>query len=863
MDRRQNPSQAYDPPSGLGADAPLSRIISNASCGLLLLDSDHRIVDVGRGLCDLLGYHREELLGRPFVILLYPDDRPLGRLTFVRASDVRGQAVSVERRYLRKDGTVVWIIGSVSALAPAGPGEPAFVAQISTIDKQKQAEAAAAEALERWNFALEGAGQGVWDFNAENGTWFFSSTWKRMRGIAEDEVVDGNYQDWIEVIHPEDIERVEETIRRQNSGEIDEVAYEYRERHRDGRWIWILARGRCVEWDGRGRPRRIIGTDTDITAIKQRELDYAALSRHLELAVSTSGIGIWESETDTMMPTWDARTYEIFGVDPALRPLPSDAWSRLVHPDDFDRTVRHSLDAMAALRDYATEYRIITPNGEPRHVRSQASFTTDTNGRVRLIGVNWDITADVERAAALERAKLLAEERSRALEQARARMEHASLHDSLTGLPNRRCLDIELSRHLTGGRGRGGLTLLHIDLDRFKQINDTRGHAAGDAMLVHMAGLLRSSVRKGDMVARIGGDEFVVVLSPAPRRAAVDRLVARIIARASRPLVWEKQECRSGASIGIAEARGQVNPRQLLVNADIALYKAKRAGRNGAAWFTDQMQAAIIATKQCADDILSGLERCEFVPAYQPQFDARTLEIVGVEALVRWHHPQRGLLPPDAFLPAAEELNAVGRIDGIVLEAALADLARWDEQGLHVPTVSVNVSARRLGDGNLLASLRALSIQPGRVAFELLESIFLDESDDAMADNIAAIRELGIAIDVDDFGSGHASILSLIRLNPNRLKIDRQIIKPIVDSHAQRRLVRSIVEIGKSQGIEVCAEGVESAAHVDILRDLGCDSLQGYYFARPMSADDFTTFLSDRRARLPGSGMPQKSHFNQ
>jgi len=282
----------------------------------------------------------------------------------------------------------------------------------------------------------------------------------------------------------------------------------------------------------------------------------------------------------------------------------------------------------------------------------------------------------------------------------------------------------------------------------------------------------------------------------------------------------------------------------LLVNADIALYRAKRRGRNRYEFFSEALQAEVVSTKRIADEILNGLERNEFVAYYQPQFDAKTLDIVGVEALARWQHPTEGIKAPDSFMPIAEELNVVATIDRLILEQSLAALDRWEDMGLPVPRASVNVSLRRLHDEDLIKGLRQLDIAPGRISFELVESIYLDESDDIVAWNIEQIKELGIEIEIDDFGTGYASIVSLQKLRPKRLKIDRQLVLPILVDPAQRQLLASIVEIGKSMGIEIIAEGVESMEHAAILRDLGCDILQGYAFARPLSAEQLEGFIT-------------------
>ncbi|WP_318012911.1 bifunctional diguanylate cyclase/phosphodiesterase [Mesorhizobium sp. BR1-1-7] len=288
---------------------------------------------------------------------------------------------------------------------------------------------------------------------------------------------------------------------------------------------------------------------------------------------------------------------------------------------------------------------------------------------------------------------------------------------------------------------------------------------------------------------------------------------------------------------------------RLMVNADIALYRAKGRGRNRYEFFTEDLQSEIVRTKRVADEILGGLERNEFVPHYQLQFDAKTLEVAGVEALARWNQPIDGLQLPGKFLKIAEELNVVSVIDRLMLKQTLHDFDQWQKARLLVPHVSVNVSARRLQDEELINSLTSLSIKPGTVSFELLESIFLDDNDELMVWNVNQIKELGIDIEIDDFGTGHASIVSLLKLQPRRLKIARQLISPIAESVQQREVVESIVQIGRSLGVEVIAEGVEIMLQAKILKDLGCDILQGYALSRPMSAYKITEFLGSRRMR--------------
>lgn len=829
----------------------LAALFSSKAIGLFILDSDTKVLDVSAGLCQLVGYSAEELIGTDGTHILHPDDRATARLNLLALDDQHKIVRAVERRLIHKDGTIIWGVFSITRVASSVDGNPGFVAQVTPIDKQKRAEQVAEEALHRWTFALENAGQGTWDYDIEHGRWTFSKAWRQMRGFHEDEKAEVMNALWLETIHPEDRDRVIDLFSKQSSGEVDEVAYEYRQRRCDGEWIWIMVRGRSIDRDANGAPRYIIGTDTDITELKLREQTYFELNERLALALSTSRIGVWETDLDTMIPTWDARTCEIFGCCPEDFADPSRAWPDLLHPEDRDRIIAIAEAAVQSREDYECEYRLLRPDGEIRHLRSRASFSLVEGGVWKMIGVNWDITEDVQRAEALDRAKRLAEERNSELEAARAAMEHASLHDALTGLANRRYLDGLLDAASDSEGKCRDLTILHVDLDRFKQINDTRGHAAGDTLLIHMASMLSAIVGPRNTVARIGGDEFVIVLTPSPSPERLRNMIDEIIHRSNVPIFWSGQECRTSTSIGVAIADGRTDARQLLINADLALYRAKNLGRNQATFFDEQMQSEIILQKQCGDDILKGLSQGDFLPFYQPQFCAHTLEIIGVEALARWQHPTAGLLTPDRFLGTAAEINVMQDIDRAVLETALRDIRHWDQAGVRIPKISVNVSTSRLADRGLIETISRNDWARGRIAIELLESIFLDDTDPVCEHHIAKLKKHGVDIAIDDFGTGHASIIGLLKLSPYRLKIDRQLIAPIADNPAQRGLIKSIIDIGKSQGIQVCAEGVETRAHLDILRELGCECLQGFYFARPMSSADLVEFVREERWRTP------------
>ena len=587
---------------------------------------------------------------------------------------------------------------------------------------------------------------------------------------------------------------------------------------------------------------------------QRNEIRLETLSKRLEIALDTSRVGIWEHDIANDRQIWDERVLAHFGITEQKPYYSFQEWERLVHPDDLAEATAGYEQAMLLRQPYRGQYRIISrDDGTIRHIRAFGRLVDERPGRERMLGVDWDVTADVLREEALKSARRIAEEQNIELEQARQQMEHNALHDALTGLPNRRYLDQLLGKKAQDPAG-APLTVLHLDLDRFKDINDTLGHAAGDNILRHASRMLRENTEDGDFVARIGGDEFVIVREGAASESCeMDAFAARIIDALSEPVVFEGHECRAGASIGVANQSGRrESTEQLLVNADIALYEAKKRGRGRAVFFNDTLRAQVIHAKQMADEVLRALEHSEFVAYYQPQFDAHTLEIDGVEALVRWNHPERGLVPPDAFLKIAENLNVMHRVDEIVLDHALLHFHQWQAAGLSIPRVSVNISAQRLLDGRLVQKVSGLGIAPGQVCFELLESISFEDQDDTLVHIIAELKQLGIDIEIDDFGTGHASIVNLLKLTPRRLKIDRQLIKPILSSPTERQLVASIIDIGRTCGIAIVAEGVETMEHASVLRDMGCHTLQGYAFAKPMPARDIPGFVL-ARAWMPAT----------
>jgi diguanylate cyclase (GGDEF)-like protein len=722
------------------------------------------------------------------------------------------------------------------------------------------------ELSQRFNLAMEASNIGIWEVTGNSNSLFWDN---RAAGLHDKPAAsEGNrLYDWLGSIYPPDRTAAEKHFVNCASSNTPD-SETYRVQLPDGTLRYLRSAGANyrnadgslrttgIVWDVTGD---MVMTQTlrnakDNTDIKNAELELALdelsnreqqleeLSTKLDLALDSYNCGIWESNPVTRIETWDARMCQLHGVPFTDGHIRADDWIELIHPDDREHAKLTSYHFTETPILDALVVRVPQPDGSIRYIRSIGNVHTMRDGSKKVVGIAFDVTQDAILTRELKAAKDEADAKNAELEIAKSRIEHNSLHDPLTLLANRRKLDMELDRLSRSSHNeRQKFSILHLDLDRFKQINDTLGHAAGDAMLVHASHILSRNVRSGDIVARIGGDEFVILATDNSSAEQIGQLAQRIISEFHQPIDFEGFACRCGVSIGVAQASGMnVDARRTLVNADIALYRAKGMGRNRYEFFTQNLQAEIVSHKRTADEVLAGIDNDEFITFYQPQFDARTSQLTGVEALIRWNHPHHGILTPDRFLKIAEDLNVSAALDHIVLQTVLKDKMRWAALGVRIPKVSVNVSSKRLHDETLIDTLQSLAIVPGEISFELVESIFLDESEASATSNLERIKELGIDIEIDDFGTGHTSIVSLLKLKPKRLKIDRQLVMPILTSPQERALVRSIIDIARSLGVETVAEGVETMQHASLLRELGCDLLQGYAFARPLSFDDFT-----------------------
>jgi diguanylate cyclase (GGDEF)-like protein len=435
-------------------------------------------------------------------------------------------------------------------------------------------------------------------------------------------------------------------------------------------------------------------------------------------------------------------------------------------------------------------------------------------------------------------------------------LRHQALHDALTGLPNRvLALDRAQQMLARARRQQTAVAALYVDLDGFKHVNDTFGHAAGDELLRVVAARLLTIVREGDTAARLGGDEFVVLLEGAPADARPELVAERLLEVLRQPYDLSDvlgRQLSVTASIGIAAGpRGSAD--ELLRDADLALYQAKGSGRNRFALFEAGMQTASRDRLTLEMDLSEALELEQLFLLYQPTFDLNSESIIGVEALIRWRHPTRGLIGPDEFIPIAEQSGLIVPIGRWVLDKACRQAASWHEHG-HRIGIAVNVSARQLDDDALLDDVRRAledsGLEPDTLTLEVTETALMRDPE-ATAMRLRLLKELGVRIAIDDFGTGYSSLAYLRQFPADALKIDRSFIDGIATSKASAALIHTLVQLGKALDIETLAEGIEDRAQLETLQREHCDQGQGFLFSRPLDVDAVERFLSSARAGAP------------
>jgi diguanylate cyclase (GGDEF)-like protein/PAS domain S-box-containing protein len=693
------------------------------------------------------------------------------------------------------------------------------------VTEQRRAERALAEAKERLELAVGAANLAEWDYDLESNAIYLGSGWagllgrRPIAGVMSGADVNG-------LVHPDDRPAVRSELVAGLKGEKSICQVDCRVRTEDGGWRWVRAKGRVTERNDLGRATRASGTVSDIEDHKRAEEALAEREQRFRDMAEASGEYLWEADASWCYTFLSERVEAVLGY------RPQDLLGRgaqEIMPLGEERAVQEWLAEHApegrAFRELV--HRVVTrAHGVIWQAVSAVPVRDATGAFAGYRGTAADITPR---------------------RQAEARAEYLATRDALTGLPNRVLLaDRGAQAILQAARSRTQLALLLIDIDRFKLVNESLGHQAGDTLLREVGARLES-LMPSDTLARLGGDDFVLLHAVRNVEEAAG-LAQRILGVLARPFSVEGRTLNVGASIGISVYPSDARDfAELLRNADTAKYHAKETGRGTWRMYEPALHARSVERLRLENELHGALARSELVLHWQPVVRGRRL-VVGAEALVRWHHPDRGLLLPDEFVPLAEECGLIRPIGEWTFERALSQAGAWQRAHPGRCWIAVNVSAPELAQNDaylerVKAALRANAVEPSSLELEVTERVLMS----SLEENIETLRrlgELGVRISIDDFGTGYSSLAYLRQLPVHKLKIDRSFLRSIDTHAADEAIVRAIAVLAKTLGVAVAAEGIENEAQLSRLLALGCDEWQGHYFSPPLDASGFEKLLA-------------------
>jgi diguanylate cyclase (GGDEF)-like protein/PAS domain S-box-containing protein len=802
------------------------RSLADAAFEGILMSDAGEVLEANRALTDMLGYEQEELVGRSALEFVAPEHRDMVRRKIASEDEEPYEIVG-----LRKDGTLLDL--EVRGRAFSYQGRSVRVTAVRDVTERKQAEHRLREAEERYRTLVERVPAMTYIHHQVpgqfSGATYVSPQVETVLGYTQEEYT-ADPEFWKTIIHPDDRERVLADDER--TGETGEpFDLEFRMVAKDGRAVWFRESGTLVrEEDGGSKVWH--GVMFDITELKRVEGDLReAEERYRTLVERIPAVTFVDRADGSEEALYVSPQIEgLLGYTPDEW-MEGHVWRERLHPDDRERVLASDERFEAEGEAVDEEYRLLAKDGSLVWVREETVLVRGEGGEPLYVqGIMSDVTEKKE---------------------AEERLEHQAFHDSLTGLPNRRLFMDRLGQALrrTRRRKKRSVAVLFMDLDGFKVINDSLGHDSGDRLLVEVAKRLGDCLRPEDTLARFGGDEFVVLIEGAGASDAAVRVAERILDELREPFALDGRELYVAASMGVGlENDSTKSPEELLREADTSMYWAKDEG-SGYVVFDPSMHGRALDRLELENDLRKAIEEDEFVVHYQPIVNLQTGGLWGLEALVRWQHPERGLLGPDEFVPVAEKSGLVVPMGELVLEEACRRAVEWQRAFPRNPplAMSVNLSGRQLRRPDLHEvvgrALKESGLPSSSLGLDITETVYISalDANSAALDRLTA---LGIRISLDDFGSGYSSLTYLKRLPADILKIDKSFTRGLGVEVEDTAIVQTVVDLAHILGMEVVAEGVETGEQETLLREMGCNFAQGFFFSRPLPSEKVPGFLS-------------------
>lgn len=709
---------------------------------------------------------------------------------------------------------------------------------------------------------MQATNDGLWDWHLETDEVYYSPCWKSMFGYKEDEL-DNNISAWASIVYPDDKDRVLEKVHDYIEGRTDSFSTEMRMNHKDGATIFVLARAFLVTRETDGKPIRLVGTHVDITKQKKAKIFGDQTAHILEMiATGVPAPEIYDAIAlmyETRNPDLRCSMLELHGNKlmhggaPSLPQEYCDAVNGLIYGPDvgscgtstFTRE-RVLVEDIAADPKWEKLKHVALKHG--LHSCWSEPITNSTGDVVGAFGMyanhpslpNQDELKDLSSATRL--AGIVIER-----DQAQKRIQRLAYTDEVTGLASRANFYQKLEESIKiSDRYDRRFALLYIDLDNFKNINDSLGHDAGDTVLSSIAKRLESTIRDIDYIARIGGDEFCILVEEVGDDCAA-KVAKRCLESTAAPIEISSRKFTPMCSIGIAHYPDDgEDSATLMKTADTSLYAAKENGKNQYAFYNQDLTRKAEYRFQVEHYLREAIKHHQLSLVYQPQVDVHTGKIIGVEALSRWNHPELGQVPPTDFIATAERIGMIKPLTEWVLDTACRQVVAWKKQGFPALQMSVNISPVHFLDKNIVSLIKRMisetGIAPEELSLEVTETVVQTNQE-----NLAIFRDLkniGVQLAIDDFGTGYSSLASLKHLEVDCLKIDKYFVDEMLIDKKGFVLINSMVEMGHKLGYKIVAEGVETFEQLEILKSIGCETIQGYLYSKPVTANEISKFLS-------------------